>query len=121
MPATGLHRTRMQAFSPEEATSETNCSKFETAGSQRFTLLANENFRAAAADIDNNKSLIKHWHRLQHTNVNKSGLFDPSDHIDNHACFVTSAVNKDIGVLGFAHGTCRNSNNIGIVNCSDLH
>ncbi|CAB4635907.1 unannotated protein [freshwater metagenome] len=111
----------VKSLTSEEPAGKANRAKFQASRSKSLTLLAHQNFRAAPTDIDNNKSLIKHWHRLQHTNVNKSGLFDPSDHIDNHACFVTSAVNKDVGVLGFAHGTCSNSNNIGIVNCGDLH
>ena len=69
----------------EESIGKPEMADPQAASTQASAGLTNQKLGAAASDINHQQLLIKHWQRLENTQVYESGLFRPRDHIDGHA------------------------------------
>jgi hypothetical protein len=119
--AAGLDRARMQPLAPEKASGKANRPKFQASRGNHLALLAHQDLGTASTNVNEYEALIKDWNRLQHTDMNESSLFHPSDYIDNNAGLVTRSVDKDISIFGFTNGTRCDRYDICIVNSCNLH
>jgi hypothetical protein len=96
-----------QRLVAEEALGEADGAELEAARLEHATGPAENELGAAAADVDQHDLLIEDGHRLQHTQVDEPGLLDPGDHLDLDAGLRPGALEEDVAVLRFAHGTRR--------------
>ena len=104
LPAGGHRGARRSRPAREEAVGQPDGTELEAAGGEHLAPLADQDLGRPAADVDEQRPLLEHRHRLEDTEVDQPRLLEPRDHLDLDLRLLAGAADEDVGVGGLAGG-----------------